>query len=818
MTESTISHTETTADMAPSSKLDNRILSRKLLISIRDLTRRQLKTAMQGMFDNADDALFKMAEHSGTEKDQSFYFDSMRIVRIRRKEIAKNFILHIDNCFEEFLKDCTTNNSSSALNNIDYENLSLVEEADLEVTLAGETLVNKIKSIYSKELGAIVKRINHLNGSDGVEVNDIPCAPQVLCDAFMSAISALDAELKINLILLKLFDQHVTIALLPLYNEINREFINAGVLPKIKYEIKHSAGDSATTYQPREGNINAADILQSYSSQGFQAQVSPESLLGSLQQLLGSYRANQTGQPGQSGGQPTGTGPLLQPGMMPAAATGQQQVSYVDTPIIVQALGHLADDAYDRMTDIGADQVSMMIKQQLINTVQTAANTDAPVHINPVDNDIIDLVAMLFEFILEDDHLPVYAKASIALLQIPIIRAAIADHAFFSTNQHPARTLLNELAKAALGLDETTDMNDNPVLNKINQVVETINRDFIDNVEIFTHQLEEFRKFTRAQREVEKDSENTLLAEIKQREETSLAKAWVKASLNEHLQGKRLPQTVLDVITGPWKEVMLQTYLQNGDESPNWKNQLRFIDVLCWSVEPKKLNIDRRKLGNIIQHLTTTLRTGLTRIDYPTAEIDNIFNTLEPYHLASARGEGMPQWRDEDNDAAPSFSLFNTGGSDAIDTEHTSEIDNVIMQMEKDFVEYSQPVPSGEYSQPQIDEHIVVEDIVLSDWNAREHEEQVDDEYLELARHLELGKWIEFADDNGKKRRARLAWKSELLGEFTFTNWKFDVIADKSLNGLAADLRRGTATLVDDVPIFERAMSTVMTSLGASKS
>lgn len=799
--------------MAPSSKLDNRILSRKLLISVRDLTRRQLKTAMQGMFDNADDALFKMAEHAGTEKDQSFYFDSMRIVRIRRKEIAKHFIRHVDDRFEEFLKDCTTNNSSSTHDNIDYENLSLVEEADLEETLAGETLVNKIKSIYSKELNAIVKRINHLNSFNEVEVNDIPCAPQILCNAFMSAISSLDAELKINLILLKLFDQHMTIALLPLYNEINREFINAGVLPKIKYEIKRSAGDSATTYQPSEGNVNAADILQSYSSHGFQAQVSPENLLGSLQQLLGSYRVNQAGQ-GQSGGQLTGAGPLLQPGMVPAA--GLQQVSYVDTPIVVQALGHLADDAYDRMTDIGVDQVSMMIKQQLINTVQTAANTDAPVHINPVDNDIIDLVAMLFEFILEDDNLPVYAKASIALLQIPIIRAAIADHAFFSTNQHPARTLLNELARAALGLDETTDMNDNPVLNKINQVVETINRDFIDNVEIFTHQLEEFRKFTRAQREVEKDSENILLAEIKQKEETSLAKAWVKASLNEHLQGKRLPQTVLDVITGPWKEVMLQTYLQNGDESPNWKNQLRFIDVLCWSIEPKKLSIDRRKLGNIIQHLTTTLRTGLARIDYPSEEIDNIFNTLEPYHLASVRGEGMPQWRDEDKDA-PSFSLFNTHESDAIGTEHTSEIDNVIMQMEKDFVEYSQPVPSGEYSQPPIEEHIVVEDIVLSGWEAKEHEEQVDDEYLELARHLELGKWIEFTDDKGKKRRARLAWKSELLGEFTFTNWKFDVIADKSLNGLAADLRRGTATVIDDVPIFERAMSTVMTSLGASK-
>jgi hypothetical protein len=90
---------------------------------------------------------------------------------------------------------------------------------------------------------------------------------------------------------------------------------------------------------------------------------------------------------------------------------------------------------------------------------------------------------------------------------------------------------------------------------------------------------------------------------------------------------------------------------------------------------------------------------------------------------------------------------------------------------------------------------------------------QVEDEYLELARHLEMGKWLEFKNAKGNTQRAKLAWKSELLGEFTFLNWKFDVVADKSLHELADDLRSGQAKVVDDVPLMDRALSAVVTGL-----
>ena len=48
--------------------------------------------------------------------------------------------------------------------------------------------------------------------------------------------------------------------------------------------------------------------------------------------------------------------------------------------------------------------------------------------------------------------------------------------------------------------------------------------------------------------------------------------------------------------------------------------------------------------------------------------------------------------------------------------------------------------------------------------------EILDDEYLEIARSLERGMWVEFEDDDGQLAFAKLAWVSPLRGTYLFTN------------------------------------------------
>ena len=58
------------------------------------------------------------------------------------------------------------------------------------------------------------------------------------------------------------------------------------------------------------------------------------------------------------------------------------------------------------------------------------------------DEDTVNLVGMLFDYILNDRNLAIPMKALIGRLQIPMLKVAILDKTFFSRTSHPARQLV----------------------------------------------------------------------------------------------------------------------------------------------------------------------------------------------------------------------------------------------------------------------------------------------------------------------------------------------------------------------------------------
>ena len=49
--------------------------------------------------------------------------------------------------------------------------------------------------------------------------------------------------------------------------------------------------------------------------------------------------------------------------------------------------------------------------------------------------DVIDMVGMIFAYVLEDSHLPALVKALLASLQIPVLKIAILEKFFFDTGK-----------------------------------------------------------------------------------------------------------------------------------------------------------------------------------------------------------------------------------------------------------------------------------------------------------------------------------------------------------------------------------------------
>lgn len=858
--------------------------NKKLLGKCETLTLEHLANITQEMFDNADDTLFALAEKAENSKDQTLYFDSMRIVRLKRAEIAKQFATNVQQGFQNLQQTDISSEPTDSLDDYSLDELTLVDDADLEETIAIRNITNRIQHNYIQDLGAIERRMTHIMNGLPVTMDNNPVGAKNICQSFMNATTTLDIELKISLIILKMFDQQIVSGMGKLLNDINTMFIAAHILPKTKLVVnksKHSHAGSAHNHAEPSSDNTSLDQDSPESGYPPYNSAGQDVSMAHFQQLLAQTRGQQQVMmnPGGQTGQP---GPATQgvPGM-PGVPGIPGNFSVIPSETFVSSLSQIQNIGNDPdLSDMTNPDFSL--KNYVSQQLQAQNKGFSIQSVNPVDQDVIDIVAMLFEFILDDRNIPTSAKALIARLQIPMLKAAIIDKNFFSTNHHPARILLNELSHAAIGIVDDADEASQQIINEIERIVNIVLDEFKDDLSIFSQLLDELRNFLIDHETREQNIQTRIAKVIKQKEDQALAKQWVEETINELVTEKYFPDAIKDIIQGPWQQVMLHTFLNSGQNSDTWKNQLRFIDVLEWSIQPKQASIDRKKLASIIHQLVGTFRNGLEAIQFPPDNITEVLEQLAPYHIASIKGLTLEQ--DQENQQGFLFksqttqtdpdqtgtdpeqdSMQNTAQSnpeqnnlestkmeqlipvqpalyagniivDEIDDTNDyqtnlslDEIDATIQKMTEELNvlnEASQELESFSTETPQLDEEeldedekIILEDIVLAGWQEEETdpESQPQDEYLELARHLEQGKWVEFTDENNRKTRAKLAWKSDLLGEYTFLNWKFDVVADKTLYGLAADLRRGSAMIINDIPLVDRALSAVMNTLTTDK-
>ena len=112
-----------------------------------------------------------------------------------------------------------------------------------------------------------------------------------------------------------------------------------------------------------------------------------------------------------------------------------------------------------------------------------------------------------------------------------------------------------------------------------------------------------------------------------------------------------------------------------------------------------------------------------------------------------------------------------------------------------------------------------VEEIVMAGDTEEQPEANydADDECLKQAKEMKVGTWVEFTDANtGSKERAKLSWISPISSKYLFVNRKGLKVSDKTVFALAAEIRRGHAVVLEEVPLFDRALDAIVERLKAA--
>ncbi len=200
----------------------------------------------------------------------------------------------------------------------------------------------------------------------------------------------------------------------------------------------------------------------------------------------------------------------------------------------------------------------------------------------------IELVAMLFDFIFETKDLPDGIKALLARLQIPVLKAAMLDGAFFAKKNHPSRLLVNALAEAGRGWSPAMGTND-PLYSHIDALVHRILDGFTDNLAIFDEAREKLEKFLADE---EKAAEANIQSTAEEIDQHDRQRDGRRSSRSPRSSGasrctrSRTSSRRSCASTG--SRTLEDVYLRQGEESELWEQSIAMLEDLVWSVQPKR--------------------------------------------------------------------------------------------------------------------------------------------------------------------------------------------------------------------------------------
>lgn len=590
---------------------------------------------LANMLDGADDTLFGLAEKE-TDAERDRYFDAMRELRIQRAGIEAGFRRALHQQFQNTAEREPLRTSQE----VDVKSLALVQEDEMETQVALDNLARRARHGCEEPLRAFQHRLEYLfEGKRAFTEHSNPLDPRQLAAGFAGCLEHLPLDIRSRLIVLKLFERVVMAETAGLLSEANRMLADAGVLPDMTAvplaparapgaRRGSTAGTAVpvTTELPSHGNDRMFDLLRQLlaTSPGVPAAraISAASPMPEgASALEGAMAVMHNGVPHRNGA------PL-------AVDAPVQALSSTDLFGLLTRMQRLENALQNDSGDNGERSVKSGLSELL-----ESDDTGAIHALEQADDDVINLVSRLFDFILDDDGLPPEIKALIGRLQIPLLKVAIADKTFFSNEDHQARALLNTLARAGCQWDPQQGIGDG-LYQRINRAVHAIIDNYDEDAGLFQDLLEEFDGYFSAQgQRAERVAERVREAEAgKARGEQ--ASAAVHDYLEIRLAGRTLPDAVVRLLREGWRQVLYLTWLREGEHSDTWRRHTKVVEALIWSVLPHSAPADLDKLRELGPRLQSAVRHGLEAIEYDSAEMLALCADLQRTHQALLNGVG----------------------------------------------------------------------------------------------------------------------------------------------------------------------------------
>ena len=540
--------------------------ARLLLASLQKITMERLSAALEAVLRRADDYLFDNSGQGGEAGELT----ALRDLRRARAQIAQHFSHNLLAGFQRLQLGTMPAPGTTEL--------SLLSEDALEEQLATEQLVDSLARKHAAALELLDQRLAVVVERTILASDENPVAPAFLAAALHDALHTVELSTSLRIALYKFTERELSTALTAVYDRLNANLAEAGILPRLLPTVRSDTAAPAGTEAGSEAEAVRASV---------EVPANEQALFGSLIGMLQSWRQR------------------MAPGQVIEASNAPQ----LRMPEIMSVLSLMQNDPPPAL-DLALDDQRLSLAEQLRREVLAGARRlgigDENLNLTNMQEDAVDLVGMLFDVLLDERDFEPNVRRKIGRMLVPYVKVAVKDRRLFLYKGHPARRFLNAVAEACEG-NHADGPQERELLERVDTYIDRVVSDFNEDVAIFETLEHELRAFMTQHRQRIEITERRAAEAQSGRERLEFAREQAVADVARHRGQRRLPPVLSDFMGRYAGHHLVQVILRDGGESERYAASFKAIDTLLSA-------FDHVELGMPVAHMPPLDKPGLAAI------------------------------------------------------------------------------------------------------------------------------------------------------------------------------------------------------------
>ena len=696
--------------------------------------------ALDAALGKVDDYLFDRSQ----EGQEDLGLIALRDLRRLRGQIVRRFEEAV---VQGFRKLREPRRDADAGTQAEGADLTLLSDQELEEQLAVEQLADSVMRVHGGALELVAARIAHVAGRGALPLPENPVAPIFLAGALRTALGQAELDADVCIVIYKFFERELTAALGPAYEHGNTLMIAAGVLPQLRATARTQAQPAA----PRAAHAPAPEAMAQSPFPAHEmvqpsaASAADQAMFGNLLGLLQGWRGSQApaapgvaagGGPGVGGGHVLGSNELLS---------------------ILSLMQH---DLPNRLQPGGGQQsLAEQLRKEVAQNARRlgVAGEHDNLHLDGLDEDAVDLVALLFDVLLDGPEFDANIRHKIGRMLVPYVKVAVKDRRMFLFKEHPARKLLNTVAEACEG-NHGEAPQERELLTRVDHTIDRLVAECNEDVAIFETLEQELRSYMAQHRRRFELAEKRAAEAQRGRERLEQARSAAAAELAQHRGERELPGVMDEFLSRHVAHHLTQVLLRDGHGCERHERTVRAVDELLLAFDYAEVGSSPDELPALPrEEFEAVLASSGCTGDAAQAAIDSLQQAL----ARLAAGE-----RACDNDT------------------HMPE--QVIA-----------PEPAPQDPEPELE---IVGGTDRLDYDAT---------MLERMRKLQVGHWLQLATSPERVEPAKVSWISPISSRMLLVNRRGIRVLVASAEELAAMAKLGKVSLREGETSFDNALHQV---------